>query len=189
MRPAPDQPATQPWSLTDRELALRLSWFISIRWFAGLVALLFLLISWHVFGIRFTGEQYVVGRIGAAVFALFFYNAVLALLIKGFRSRGTLSPRLIHVIANVQIVCDLACVAFLWQSTGGIENAFGILFIFPMVWASELLNRRNAYLQALLGAALINAVLWGEYSQIIPHVHIVRESAGGTADLFIRPTV
>jgi len=189
MTRATGQPAPQPWSLTDRELAMRLSWFISIRWFAGLVAVLFLLVSWHVFHIRFSGVGYVVERIVAAVFALFFYNAVLALLVKGFRSRGTLSLRVIHIIANVQIVCDLICVAFLWHSTGGMENAFGILFIFPMVWAGELLSRRNAYLYAFLGTVLINAVLWGEYIHLIPHVHIVREAAGGTADVFIRPTV
>jgi signal transduction histidine kinase len=174
MAEQPSQTHEHALSLTERELALRLSWFIGIRWFAGLMALLFLAVAWHGFGIRLTGPEHAVERVLSAILGLFFYNAVLVLLVWGFRTRGLLGRRAIHAFANLQIVCDLACVAFIWHYTGGIENAFCILFIFPMAWASELLSRTNAYLLAVLGAVMMNAVAWGEYSGLLPHVHLVR---------------
>lgn len=174
MADRPAQTSERSWSLTERELASRLSWFISIRWFAGLTALLFLAVAWHGFGIRLTGPDQPLVRVLAAVLGLFFYNAVLVILVWAFRTRGLLGRRAIHAFANLQIVCDLACVAFIWHYTGSIENAFCILFIFPMAWASELLSRTNAYFHAVLGATMMNAVAWGEYSGLLPHVHLVR---------------
>ncbi|MBN2581871.1 MAG: HAMP domain-containing histidine kinase [Planctomycetes bacterium] len=188
MADQPNQTAEHTWSLTERELASRLSWFISIRWFAGLTALAFLAVAWHGFGIRFTGTDQVVERILAAVMGLFFYNAVLVILVWVFRVRGLLGPRAIHTFANVQIVCDLVCVAVIWHYTGGIENAFCILFVFPMVWASELLSRTNAYLHAVLGATLLNGVAWGEYTGLLDHVHLVRVSEQCIID-FVPPNL
>jgi len=172
-------------TLTDRELASRLSWFIAIRWFAGAATFVLLQVARNVFGMQFDSRPVL-----AAIVVLLLYNAGIAVTVKALRSRGALSRRSIHFLAHVQVICDLVLLAVIWHYTGGIENAFGIFFIFPMVWASELLSRRNAYLYAVLGAVLVNAVAWGEYAEVIPHVHLLRESLNGSLiDAFIRPTV
>lgn len=181
----PPQADAQSLTLTERELASRLSWFITIRWFAGAAGFVLLLISHNVFCVRFE-----VAPVLAAIFALLFYNAILSLTVKGLRSRGTLGRSTIHSLANVQVVCDLVLLAVVWHYSGGVENAFGIFLIFPMVWAGELLSHRNAYLHAVLGVVLLNAVAWGEYLEILPHVHLVREAvAGDLAHEFIRQVV
>jgi signal transduction histidine kinase len=183
-----DQPAQaelQELTLTDRELAARLSWFISIRWFAGIMAALFLVASWYLFKIRLDDVPAVI----AAIFVLFFYNAVLALAVGGRRRRGRLTRSAVYIAANVQVVCDLVLTAVIWHRTGGVENAFGIFFIFPMVWASELLSTRNAWLQAVLGAVLINAVAWGECLGSIHHVHLCRYVVEGQPWIDFVPTM
>lgn len=172
-------------TLTDHELASRLSWFISIRWFAAAATVLLALVAHHLIGLRFDTQPVIV-----ALIVLLAYNALLALAVNHLQKRGTLTRRAIHALANLQVVCDLLLVAALWHFTGAVENAFGIVFVFPMVWAAELLDRRNAYLHAVLGAALLNAVAWGEYAGLLPHVHLVRETVN--ADLaheFIREVV
>lgn len=185
MTTMPGQTDSADLTLTERELASRLSWFISIRWFAGAITFVLLLVTHNVFHIRFP-----TGPVLAAIVVLLFYNAFLATAVKALKGRGALGRRTIHALANLQVVCDLILVAVIWHYTGAIENAFGIFFVFPMVWASELLNRRNAYLLAVLGVVLVNAVAWGEYSAVIPHIHLVREGVRrGVEHDLIRPFV
>lgn len=172
-------------TLTERELAARLSWFISIRWFAGAATFLLLMISRNVFRIMVP-----LGPVLASVLVLLFYNAILSLAVKALRSRGALSRKSIHVMANLQVVCDLLILAAIWHYTGGMKNAFGIFFVFPMVWAGELLSSRNAWLHAVLAVALINAVAWLEYAEVLPHVRLVREVVpGGPTEPFFRELI
>jgi len=186
MTPLPQERHAMDLTLTERELASRLSWFIAIRWFAGAATFILLQVARNVFGIRFDDP----GPVLAAIVVLLLYNAGIAVAVKALRSRGALSRKSIHLLAHVQVVCDLLLLAVIWHFTGAVENAFGIFFIFPMVWASELLSRRNAYLYAVLGAVLLNAVAWGEFAGVLPHEHLVRETAaGGPAHEFIRDVV
>ena len=105
---------------------------------------------------------------------------MLYLTVRRWRQLGQLARGEVHVLAHAQVFCDLVLVAVIWHFTGAVENAFGLFFIFPMVWASELLSRREAFLQALVGAALLNAVAWGEYQGTLAHVHLLRLSSDGS---------
>lgn len=157
-----------------------MSWFISIRWAAALAALVFLALAWRVFAVRFPVEPVLL-----AIAVLILYNAVLYLTVWRWRQMGQLARDEVHVLAHTQVVCDLVLVALIWHFTGGVENAFGLFFIFPMVWASELLSRREAYIQAAVGAALVNAVVWGEYDGLLRHVHLSRFSSAGSLVDFV----
>ena len=168
--PSADSPTRMPdpsLGLTERELFERLGWFISIRWFAGVLALLLVFIGWYQFDVRVPPEP-VIATIGV----LFLYNAVFLMLVNRAYRRKRVSQRFIVACANAQIVCDLITLAVLMHFTGGVENYFLIFFICPMVIASELLSARNAYFHALLGASLINVVAWFEYAGILPHVAV-----------------
>lgn len=172
--PAGGPPAAPPAggampALTLEELFERLGWFVSIRWFAGLAALLLVLIGWYGFGVRIEPRPVVL-----TVAVLFGYNALFLLLVTDAYRRQRVSPRFVSGCANAQIVCDLITLAVLMHLTGGVENPFIVFFICPLVIASELLPNRIAYAHALLGAVLINLVAWLEYAGVLPHVAVGR---------------
>jgi len=166
-----------PLSLTERELFDRLGWFIGLRWIAGVVAFLFLFFGREVFDVEIP-----VGPVLATIFVLFFYNACFLLLVRAAQRRGHVRRRFIFATANAQLVCDLVALTVLIHFTGGVENYFIVAFVFPMVIASELLSRVNAYVHATLGAVLVHAMAWGEYFGVLSHVHL-REVVG--AELYL----
>jgi signal transduction histidine kinase len=166
VRPPPDRPDALP-QLTLQELFQRLGWFVSIRWFAGLAALLLVTIGWYGFDVRVPPRPVVL-----TIAAVFSYNALFLLLVTDAYRRHQVSARFISGCANAQIICDMVALAFLMHFTGGVENAFIVFFVCPLVIASELLPNRIAYLHALLGAVLIHLVAWLECAGVLPHVAV-----------------
>ena len=159
-----EQPPTHDLTLTEQELSERLGWFMQVRWVAGLSALAFMAIGWHLFDVRFGWIRALV-----VVLGLFAYNTVFWLLARWLRQSQRVRKPWILGLAHGQILCDLLAVAALVHTIGGVENHFILLFVFPMVVAAEFFSPRTAYLYAGLGALLINAIGWGEF--IFPAIH------------------
>ena len=156
----PDRSAsvTRELMLTERVLFDRLGWFVEVRWAAGACALAFMALGWYAFEVRFAA-----GRAVAVVFALFLYNAFFSLCARAIYQAGRVNKRWILGLAHAQIICDLLAVAALVHYIGGVENHFIILFVFPMVVASEFFSKATAYAYATVAAALVNVIGWGEY--------------------------
>jgi len=152
------QSSKRELTLTERVLYERLGWFAEVRWVAGLTALLFMAIAWYVFDIRFAIRTAV-----AAVFALFFYNAFFFLSARSLYQGPRAGKRWIRALAHGQVVCDLLAVAVLVHGIGGVENHFIILFIMPVIVASEFFSKQTAYGYATLAAVLVNLIGWVEY--------------------------
>jgi len=151
-------PLDQDLTLTERELFDRLGWFVEVRWLAGMLALVFMALGWYAFHVRFAALQAV-----SVILALFFYNAFFTLAARMLYQHRRIRKRWILGLAHAQITCDLLTVAALIHYIGGVENHFIILFVFPMVVASEFFSPKVAYGYATLGAILINLIGWGEY--------------------------
>jgi len=161
-------------SLTDRELDERLGWFTHIRWAIGIGALLFMLVSWHVFGVRFRaaeGGASISPAVGA-ILLVFLYNAAFTFAVRIVRSRGIITRRVIVELALGQLVCDMIAVCIITHYTGGVENVFVVLVLLPLVIATELLPPALAYATAFVAAALINGVAWSEQQGWISHIHV-----------------
>jgi len=158
--------------ITDRDLFDRLNWFTHVRWAFGLFCLLFLLISWHVFGVRFRVAEGPATMRPAAlvVLVIFFYNAVSSFLLRVLRASQRITRRLIQSFALTQIGFDLVAICILIHYTGGAENSFFILILIPIVIVTELLPASLAYAAAAGAALLVNALAWGEQQGWIPHV-------------------
>ena len=161
------RPAEAMPGLTLQELFERLGWFVSIRWCAGVGALLLVAVGWYAFGVHIPP-----GPIVLTIAALFAYNTVFRVLVNKAYRHGRVSLGFVHGCANAQIICDMVALAFVMHFSGGVENPFIVFFICPLVIASELLPTRVAYLHALLGALLIHLVAWLEYSGALPHVPV-----------------
>ena len=155
-----EQGAARPidLSLSEQELFDRLGWFTHVRWGAGACALAFLAVGWYLFDVRFAWPLAL-----AVIAALFGYNLVFSLAVRWLHRHRDIQKRWIARLAHAQITCDLVAVAALVHAIGGAENHFILLFIFPMIVASEFFAPRVAYGYATLAAVLINLITWGEY--------------------------
>jgi len=179
----PERPAEL--TLTERELFEQLGWFTQVRWGAGACALGFLAIGWHLFRVRFAWEAAT-----AVVGCLFVYNLVFALRVRSLHRRREISKRSITRLAHAQVWCDLVTVAALVHTIGGVENHFILLFIFPVIVASQFFATRAAYGYATLAAALINLIGWGDYAgyDTIHHRLEVSSAPGAVgADTLVAP--
>ncbi|HUX02138.1 MAG: HAMP domain-containing sensor histidine kinase [Phycisphaerae bacterium] len=166
-------------TLTERELFDRLGWFVEVRWLAGLLALVFMALGWYAFQVRFAALPAV-----CVILALFFYNAFFTLAARMLYQRRRIRKRWILGLAHAQITCDLLAVAALVHYIGGVENHFIILFVFPMVVASEFFSPKVAYGYATLGMILVNLIGWGEYLYYdTAHYRLEVLTAGGRAPL------
>ncbi len=169
-----DNAVAERLSLTEREMLYRVRWFIYVRWIMGSFALLMLLASWYVLGIRFRSPEwgYSLAPAMRAASLIFIYNAAFALLIHVYR-KGRLHKRQIMYLTLGQIVCDMLAVCTLVHYSGGIENYFLVLILLPLVIATELLPQKLAYATAGLAVAMISLLAWGEQSGTLRHVQIV----------------
>ena len=174
-------------SLTDRELFDRLGWFIQIRWFMGLFALMLLLVAWSILGMRFRegGGPARLTPAADAVLVIFLYNALFTFLQHIVSARRRISRRIIIALALGQIVCDTLAVLGLVHYTGGVENYFIILILLPLVIAAELLPSWLAYAAALAGAVGVHAMAYGEMWGVLPHVSVVSQAAGDAGPLAV----
>ncbi len=157
-KPAPRGADGQDLTLTERVLFERLGWFVEVRWAAGVCALVFMALGWYVFDVRFRALPAVL-----VLFALFIYNAFFSLCAREIYQAGRISQRWLLALAHAMVVCDLLAVAALVHVIGGVENHFIVLFIFPMIVASEFFRKGTAYAYAAAAAGLIHAIGWGEF--------------------------
>jgi signal transduction histidine kinase len=161
---AGEPPASRDLTLTERVLFERMGWFVEVRWMAGALALVFMALGWYAFHVRFRATAAVV-----VIFALFFYNAFFSLCARALYQARRVHKYRLRALAHGQIVCDLLAVAALVHTIGGVENHFIILFVFPMVVASEFFSEWTAYGYATLAAVLVNLIGWVEY--FFPSIH------------------
>jgi len=155
---APPSADGQNLTLTERVLFERLGWFVEVRWAAGVCALVFMALGWYVFDVRFQALPAVL-----VLFGLFLYNAFFSLCAREIYQAGRISQRWLLALAHAMVVCDLLAVAALVHFIGGVENHFIVLFVFPMIVASEFFSKATAYAYATAAAGLIHAIGWGEY--------------------------
>ncbi|MFO8012093.1 MAG: HAMP domain-containing sensor histidine kinase [Phycisphaerae bacterium] len=145
-------------TLTERVLFERLGWFVEVRWAAGVCALVFMALGWYGFDVRFEALPAVL-----VIFGLFLYNAFFSLCAREIYQAGRISQRWLLALAHAMVLCDLLAVAALIHFIGGVENHFIVLFIFPMIVASEFFLKTTAYVYAAAAVGLIHAIGWGEY--------------------------
>ena len=169
-------------SLTDRELLERLGWFTRVRWGMGSSALLILLVSWFVLGVRFRpgGGAATMAPAVNAVLMVFLYNAVFVFLCHILKARGQINRKLIVQLALGQLVCDMVGVCSLAHYTGGVENYFIILVLLPLAITAELLPQRLTYAMAAATVVMVNALAWGEQQGILPHVFVEFHGVSGS---------
>ncbi len=145
-----------------RGLIERLYWLIRLRWVAASGVFLTVAVVSHIFKLYLpSAALYTTAIILAA------YNLAFLLLLRSIKNNPPIA--IINRIANAQISLDLFSLAVLIHFSGGIENPFLFYFIFHMIIASILLDRRNSFLQATFAVLLFCIVVTLEYFGILHH--------------------
>ena len=70
---------------------------------------------------------------------------------------------------SLQIFFDLVLITFMVYFSGGLRGSFYYLYIFVIIAASIVINRRAAYLTAALSSVFLGILANGLYHKIIPY--------------------
>src|SRR4030043_1374089 len=163
-----EQEKTADYSPEERALILRLRVYVNMRWLAIPAIIIATLVASMVFHIGFpTLPVYVI----CAIIAL--YNFLLFRLTQGLSKRKPeLVIRRAEVYGNTQVILDLIMLTVLLHFTGGIENPFIFLYIIHTSAAAIFLPKRRVYELTTLAMVMVTALVFLEYTGIIPHVNL-----------------
>jgi C4-dicarboxylate-specific signal transduction histidine kinase len=141
----------QTQSTGPQVLRTQLVWLIRLRWLAGFAMAL---AGWSCCcnaSLCAMGGHILLLAVGILI-----YNTVLLVVKRKWLRQ---SRHGLLVLACVQILLDLLCLALLVSWTGGLSSPVLGFFVFHMIFASLLLSRRLAYASALAAVVLLSAAL------------------------------
>jgi signal transduction histidine kinase len=153
-------------SLVEAELEATNIWFIRLRWIAGASVLIAALVfsQWLKVGIP-SGPLWVVGA------CILFYNLIFHIVAERFK-RASASSETYKRLVIWQIMLDWLAIVPLIHFSGGVESPAVFFFVFHIVIASMLLERKTCYFFAGLAIVMFFAVALLEYGGVIPHYPI-----------------
>lgn len=191
VKPVENQENPRTLPIYQRELLARLGWFIRVRWAMASFALAALLVAWRVLDVEFIldGRELLLGPL-ACIGAILGYNVIFHWMVRRLKQRPPLQQRRMPLVAMAQIACDLLGVGVLVLLTGGAANFFLLLILLPVVIATELLSRPLAIVSAALAVLIVNLLVWGPHSGLLPQPgmtwggHFVHFHAGGDRSAF-----
>jgi len=153
----------------DLQILHRSKWLVRIRWLWIVFVLGAIIIAHQVLHLQLPLFPLLI-----LLIILLLYNTAMALIIsQGTRIHWTPSSRR---VMRWQLMIDFVLLAFFLHYSGGIENPFGIYFIFHVIGSSLLLNRTFAFIQTSIGVLLYLLVVLLEYFRIIPHYGIFHQA-------------
>jgi len=152
----------------EAELVSSITWFITIRWLAGigvigatLFADLFLRVALP------TVPLYAIGV------SIFLYNTAFYLAVRQLSRRQVRIPAPYDILTKIQIGLDWLAMTALIHFSGGLESPALFYFFFHIIIASTLLSMRATFLYAALGALLVSALSFLEYTGHLTHYFVV----------------
>ncbi len=149
--------------LMQEEAAVKISWFIKLRWLAAAGVLVFAVVGKKLLQLQFSIGPFVFIGIFIAL-----YNAVFLLLAHRVQPAGKWSDR----FASAQVGIDILVLTVLMHFGGGIENPFVSYFLFHTIIAAILLPQHKADLQVLLASICIVTLAIAEFTGLLAHHHI-----------------
>ena len=137
-------------------------WLTRLRWVAvlGVFATIFTVS-------RFFQVSLEVRPLYTVAVFLAVYNGLFAWLVAVLQGRRFYKT--MKLIANLQILLDLTCLAFLIHFSGGVENPFYFYFIFHIIIAGILLSRRETFILATYAVLIFLVIILAEQRGLLRH--------------------
>lgn len=137
-----------------------------IRWLMGLRLIVVILFLGSAVFIQVKEEPpFSMAPLYSLIFLTFFFSLIFSLLLNRVRN--------LELFCYVQIGCDLLLETGLIHYTGGLESAFSFIYIFSIIAAASLLQRRGSLLTASGSSILYGGLVNLEFYGIIPHAGLL----------------
>ncbi len=151
------------------ELVARIGWLIRLRWIAVAGTAAVVIAGWLWLPAELPAPSLL-----AVTAAIAVYNILLSLNLRSVRivRAGDDRLRQATALASAQIGLDLAALAILVHFSGGVENPIVLFFIFHVIIACILLQRKVSLLMTGLAVLLVWGLAALEYSGLLPHYHL-----------------
>jgi PAS domain S-box-containing protein len=148
--------------LSPTESAVRIRWYIYLRWFILLAIILPGLVSLYLVEGASDKVLYnaMIGVAALAMNALFYGLSVMlknTKLIKGF-------------ISTIFII-DIALITYFIYTKGGIESRSVIMYVIPIIMSAAIFGRKGVYSLALLSMLSYDALIISNYFGFFPSVN------------------
>lgn len=153
------------YSVVDKEIIRRLSWFNRLRWLAILGVLI--LPGFAKFCVSPNLNLVMIYIVAGFMIV---YNYIFTYILQ--KSKIDFKRHLTH-FANLQISLDLLTLTFLIHLTGGITNPFLFYFIFHMIISGILLCEKSRYFQFAFAIILFSLMVIFEKYGILKHYHVI----------------
>ena len=145
------------------EAAMRISWFIRLRWLAAVGVLVIAVVGRTLLGLRFAIAPFLLIAVCIAL-----YNAGFLFLDRWSQLNSKWSKR----SAFAQVGTDIVALTILMHIGGGVENPFVSYYLFHTIIAAILLTPRKVALQVLFASVCIAGLAIAELFGIVEHRHI-----------------
>ena len=96
-------------------------WFVRLRWMAGILYGLSVVLLWQAVGARIAGPQLLL-----VAGTILLYNVAFAVIL----AAGSLSLNRLFLLGRVQIIADLISLTLLIHFTGGFESPLALFYLF-----------------------------------------------------------
>ncbi|MEN8097625.1 MAG: HAMP domain-containing sensor histidine kinase [Chloroflexota bacterium] len=171
-----EAPPSHPFH-RERELVTISRWLITMRWLAGAGVLL---ATWFARSVLDLDLQFTaLFLVGVGIIA---YNCALWRWLRSTESMEGDRIRRLHTISHIQVGLDWVAMALLIRFSGGIESPVIFFFIFHILIASLVFERRIAAIYAILALTIVAGISILEKSGLIQHHHVVGFFTGESFD-------
>jgi signal transduction histidine kinase len=145
---------TAPKRSSHGELFKQLSWFIRLRWIAALAVIIGTVLdaTW----LHWYESATLIGVVGTIICI---YNLAIWVVLQRVE-RSPARRRFELWVAWAQLLLDLASLTLLSVWTGGLMSPVATFFVFHMVFASLLLQRKMSYAAPAAAVVIFLAGLW-----------------------------
>jgi signal transduction histidine kinase len=156
----------------EAELVASITWFITIRWLAGIGVIG---ATWFADAVlRVTLPTLALYAIGVSILL---YNTAFYVIVRRLSRTParTLTPY--DILTKTQIGLDWLAMTALIHFSGGLESPAIFYFFFHIIIAATLLSMRATFVYAAMAALFVSGVGMLEYAGILPHYFVLLSAA------------
>lgn len=162
------------------DLAVRTRWYIYLRWFILLAALVPALIS------NYLGYGWNERSIGGLVFScvVLMTNAIFFILSRIFEKQIAIRALITAIFA-----IDIALITYFIYTKGGIESRSVIMYVVPIIMSAAVFGRIGVYVFALLSVIAYDFLILSNYFGLFYSLDVIHPEAQTDAGLVVNTVV
>lgn len=166
--------------LSTDDLAIRTRWYIYLRWFILLAALVPGLVSSYI---GYGWNERSLGGLTLGFIALM-TNAIFFIL-----SRILKKQTAIRALITAIFVIDIALITYFIYTKGGIESRSVIMYVVPIIMSAAVFGRMGVYVFALLSVVAYDLLILSNYFGLFYSLDAVYSGSQGDSGLVINTVI